>query len=41
VLINLFPKVDGTTAITGDHHVPQLAAGLVQQTELRKDLEKL
>ena len=41
VLINLVPKVDGTTAITGDHHVPQLAAGLVQQTELRKDLEKL
>jgi hypothetical protein len=39
VLINLFPKVDGTTAITGDHHVPQLAAGLAQQTELRKDLE--
>jgi len=35
VLITLFPKAGGTTAITGDHHVPQLAAGLVQHTELR------
>jgi len=29
MLINLFPKAGGTTAITGAHHVAQLAAGLL------------